>query len=555
MDSYNFEEYIERLLSSALKKCGNIDDAQDLVQETLLSAIIYINKGNKITNTAIFLSSVMKKKFNDHLRKKYRREIISISDFDYLSDDDSFERLEESERYEDIRKAVANLARIYREVIVRYYMNGESVSKIAFELNIPEGTVKSRLHLGRDHIKKGLSNMEKYSNQSYSPVTLNLSYSGSPGLNGEPTRLVNNDLLAQNILWFAYKKPVTVEEISMSVGVSAAYIEPIIDNLYNNELMCKVGNKYYTDFMISTIEDMERYIPEQKKFVKDNFFDIWNPINSGLNKLRESEFYKRCTFDEKNSLELYFAFNCLDHGVYMTFCEVFNTVQVFPERPNEGRWIAFGSVNFKKFNNKEHLDLLSHSYSGERIVKNDNYGNGRRFEIHVYSPDGFPAYPYYYYTLFPENANIDLELAKLLYILSKDIEPTSIGFNTEYLKMIPHLKKCMILREENGKPCVNVPVINEEEAKILWQIVYDTRFKMVAVLKPILSEFFAGKDQKLPPHLNSVPLQKKYLHADNAILFDTVREAISRGNLYDGKYDDDSNGINQPPCPMVLVIG
>lgn len=71
---------------------------------------------------------------------------------------------------ENVRKAVAYLAKNYREVIVGYYMNGQSVRRIASELGIPEGTVKSRLHLGRDHVKKGISDMEKYSKQSYSPI-------------------------------------------------------------------------------------------------------------------------------------------------------------------------------------------------------------------------------------------------------------------------------------------------------------------------------------------------------------------------------------------------
>lgn len=213
MDKYNLERYIEMLMSTALKKCRNFDDAQDLVQDTLLSAILYINKGNEVINITSFLLSVMKKKFNDFLRKKYRREIISISDIYKTSDDESFDMLENSETYENMRRAVANLAKIYREVIVRYYMNGDSVAKIASELNIPEGTVKSRLYLGRDHIKKGLINMEKYSKQSYSPITLNISYSGSPGLNGEPLTIIKNDPLAQNALWFAYNKPVTVEEV------------------------------------------------------------------------------------------------------------------------------------------------------------------------------------------------------------------------------------------------------------------------------------------------------------------------------------------------------
>lgn len=85
-----------------------------------------------------------------------------------------------------------------------FYMNGQSVSQIASELGIPEGTVKSRLHLGRNHVKKGISDMEKYSKQSYSPIKLHVSYSGNPGLNGEPITLIKNDLIAQNILWLAY---------------------------------------------------------------------------------------------------------------------------------------------------------------------------------------------------------------------------------------------------------------------------------------------------------------------------------------------------------------
>lgn len=377
-------------------------------------------------------------------------------------------------------------------------------------------------------------------------------------MNGEPANLIKDDLLAQNILWFAYNKPVGVEEISLSIGVSVAYIEPVIEKLLNNDLMKRVGNKYYTDFMISTLNDQERYIPEQKKFIKDNFSTVWAPIDTGLNKVRECEFYNRCSFDEKNSFEMYFVFNCLDYGIYMTFSEIFDAAQKFPERPNGGRWIAFGCVNFNKFDYKDHVDLLAHSYSGERIVKIDNYANRDDIEMHVYSPDGFPSYPYYYsedYNFLPDNLNIDTEIAKLLYIIKTGIDPMDIGYNTEYLKMIPHITKCKILRENCGKPAVNIPIISREEASTLWRIVYHTRFQMVTDLKDILCHFFKGKNQPLPPHLDSVPLQKQYLYADNAMLFATIREAISRGYLSDGKYDDDSKGINQPPCPLVLIIG
>ena len=186
------------------------------------------------------------------LRKRYKQPIVSIGDgFDIVDENALIKLNDKDDEAENVRKAVAYLAKNYREVIVRYYMNGQSVRRIASELGIPEGTVKSRLHLGRDHVKKGISDMEKYSKQSYSPITLHVSFSGNPGLDGEPISLVKNDLIARNILWLAYSKPLTVEEIALSIGIPTAYVQPIVQKLVKGELMKKVGNKVYTDFMIS----------------------------------------------------------------------------------------------------------------------------------------------------------------------------------------------------------------------------------------------------------------------------------------------------------------
>lgn len=193
----------------------------------------------------------------------------------------------------------------------------------------------------------------------------------------------------------------------------------------------------------------------------------------------------------------------------------------------------------------------------ENYIEFDRYGNSRHIEMHVYGTDGFPCYCYCEspdYTFFPENTFVDAEITKLLYIVYKGIDPGSVGFNPEYLKAIPWLTKCKIFREEAGKPVVNIPVLQKEEAEILWSICTEAKHEMMKELKALLAEFLKGKKQELPSHLDSVPLQKQYLYAGNAMLFATVREAVSRGKLYDGNYDDDSNGVNQPPCPMVLVI-
>ena len=245
MQSKEIENHIEFLLSAALQKCGDIYDAEDITQDTILAALLYLSQGKEIRDMRAWLLTVMNRKFYDMLRKKYRQPTIIIrDDFDIIDDSASVFLIEQDDEACKIRKAVAYLAKNYREVIVRYYMKGQSIADIAHELNIPEGTVKSRLHLGRNHVKKGISNMEKYSKQSYSPVSLHVNNSGQWGRNGEPMSLVNHDLIAQNILWFAYEKPVSMEEISQAIGIPTAYVEPIVQKLSNGELMQRLPYRY-----------------------------------------------------------------------------------------------------------------------------------------------------------------------------------------------------------------------------------------------------------------------------------------------------------------------
>ncbi len=63
------------------------------------------------------------------------------------------------------------------------------------------------------------------------PEKLYLSFGGSEGLKNEPMSLVEDDLIVQNLLILAYEKPITVSELSKTIGIPAAYIEPIVKNL------------------------------------------------------------------------------------------------------------------------------------------------------------------------------------------------------------------------------------------------------------------------------------------------------------------------------------
>ncbi len=559
MQNKLIEEQTEFLLSAALRKCGNMQDAEDLTQETLLCALSFMAKGGVINDVRGWLLIVLSNRWNNMLRQKYRQPVIGIGEgFDIIDETDYFTSDEGVDNEVCVRKAIASLAKTYREVIVRHYLNGESVAEISASLGIPEGTVKSRLYSGRSRMRKEIETMENYSKQSYQPVSLHVCNSGNNGRNNEPGSLVKDDLLAQNILWAAYEKPATVEELAGSIGVPAAYIESVITKLTEGELMKQVGNKYYTDFIIYTLEEREKYITAQKEFAKNTFVPLWKGIETGLEKLKKQDYYKRLNFDQKNSLEMYFAFNCLDYGIFSIVSDIINATQQFPYRKDGGRWIAFATAHFKEFSPMEHLELMMHSYSGERFTHFDKFTN-HMVRQHVYSADGFPNYTYYRsedYDFIKESDDIDEIITKLLFILHMGIPPEYVGFNEVYLKAVPQLLRCKILREEEGHISVNIPILNNAEFENLCSILAESKREMCADedLKTAFSQFLRDKKTPCPAHIDSVPLFKRYMCSVNAMLFAVIREAISRGKLYDGNYDDDSEKVNQHPCPMFLVV-
>ncbi len=270
MPRNELQKETEYLLNIAVSKCGDLADAQDITQETLLSALGYIEKGGIIDRPRAFLSTLLNRKYYDMLRRKYRLPTVTVGDGFEIADDRPFdEDIIDREEAEGVRREVAHLAESYRRVIVKHYFHNMSVKEISAELKLPEGTVKSRLDFGRKQIRKGFDEMKKYQEVSYMPQYLAVRNSGTFGLGGEPMSLTEGDVLAQNLLILAYDRPLTVSELSKAIGVAAAYVEPIVNKLVDGELMKRMGDgKVYTDFIIYHADDYVKYIREAEAFAE-----------------------------------------------------------------------------------------------------------------------------------------------------------------------------------------------------------------------------------------------------------------------------------------------
>ncbi|MGL4256603.1 sigma-70 family RNA polymerase sigma factor [Microbacterium sp.] len=125
---------------------GDRAGADDVVQETLLRAwrTPRILAQDPAT-TRSWMFTVARHLVVDDVRSARRRREVVVDDVPERAQADATETLFEAILIEE---ALATLSAEHRAVVIRAYYGGLTVAEMAGELEIPEGTVKSRLHYG-----------------------------------------------------------------------------------------------------------------------------------------------------------------------------------------------------------------------------------------------------------------------------------------------------------------------------------------------------------------------------------------------------------------------
>ena len=160
---------LDSLYASALRMTRNPADAEDLVQETMLRAYRSFDRFEEGTNLKAWLFRIMTNAYINTYRKKQRepRKVSSeeIEDFDLYQElknhDDQFSQTPErivldSLVDSDIIEAIDDLPEQFRLAVVLSDVEGFSYAEMAEIMDVPLGTVMSRLHRGRKALQKRL---------------------------------------------------------------------------------------------------------------------------------------------------------------------------------------------------------------------------------------------------------------------------------------------------------------------------------------------------------------------------------------------------------------
>ncbi len=529
--------YVEYLFTLALRKCGDMHDAEDLTQDTLFAAYQYLYRGGEITNMKYWLASTLSHKWNDKLRKKYRLPIVSIEAYGDTTEDIADDCEDCRPCAEEVRREVAYLAKLYREVIVLHYMQGMKVDEIAAKLGIPKGTVLSRLSTGREQIRKGFDEMEIYEKHSYKPERLDVVCHGYQGFHDEPWSLVANDMMRQNILIIAYEKPVSVVEISKALGIPTAYVEAAVNDLVKSELMARVGSKVFTDFMITTPEQKLHGLDAEIDLVERNYSALMSLVNEYLCELDLQLIVRRLTESKQKKLKYYFLLHLFSHAIYVATQRIVPSKEEYPVRPDGGRWIAIGSRYPEDFDFSSYR-FGQYCYGGERGTYWEYFLGSKSINLRVY--DTQPDLNLY------QHGKVELSddnLSKLLYIISRQIPFEATGFNMMFCEDIPHLVKCGILGKSNGQVFVNLPMLTPNEYESLDAICLKYMNRLSDMMESWLREIFPVLKIEIPGHLEGRVAEFRQYYC-YAIPMAFVKKAIELGD-FDAK---------DATPPMVFVV-
>ena len=150
---YALQQYEQKLRLYALKLTSNMDDAQDLVQETMLKALRYRAKFSEGSNLSAWMHTIMKNTFINQYRRKKKRLVVTddtenqlyLNNTRYTSEDAADQQILHTE----IKQRVENLDHKYKTPF-QLHFDGFKYHEIADQLDLPVGTVKSRIFTARN---------------------------------------------------------------------------------------------------------------------------------------------------------------------------------------------------------------------------------------------------------------------------------------------------------------------------------------------------------------------------------------------------------------------
>ena len=365
------EQYYEKIFYFSLKKTGNQTEAEDLTSDIAMDIITALRKGIIPDHFSAYVWKSAHNRFSKWVENKYKhRKYFDNGDISYhISSEKNLESdyiLKED--INSMRREIALISKDYREILVSFYIDDKKISQIAKEVNLPEGTVKTKLFKSRKILMEGMKMAREFGVKSYKPENVSYVKSGGDGTDGSPWSKIRTKL-AKNILLETYYNASTIEELALELGVAAPYMEEAVAELADAELLKKSDknkkDKYETNFMIFSA-DIQRDIENIYLNVKDEYFTLAKDILNIVEKDGEKNLLGGTqTFEELKWLYLLKVLT--DEINWEVIGAKFPDSGTYTKRPYNGQWDLMGYEDYVKDGHNGFIGNNGGSYDFNKI--------------------------------------------------------------------------------------------------------------------------------------------------------------------------------------------
>jgi RNA polymerase sigma-70 factor (ECF subfamily) len=163
------EYYKDKIYQLCYRMLGNAHEAEDMAQEAFLRAYVNIDSYDIKRKFSTWLYRIATNLCIDRIRKKKPDYFLDaevagtegLNMYSQIAADGELpeESVEKLELHEYVQQQIAQLPEKYRTVIILKYVDELPLKEISDIMELPIGTVKTRIHRGREALRKKLRHM------------------------------------------------------------------------------------------------------------------------------------------------------------------------------------------------------------------------------------------------------------------------------------------------------------------------------------------------------------------------------------------------------------
>jgi len=298
----NIVNSMNSIFSFSLARTNNATEAEDLSQQIITELLSSADSLKDINAFYGWMWSVAKNTYGKYSRKRQKeRNMQGGYDIDSVDGGNMTaggrKNVEEDmilkEDINLLKRELSLLTQKYREAVVKYYIEDKSCAQIAGELSVTVETVKHLLFKARKILKEGMNMNREFGEKSYKPGFFWLDKWIKSGWLAyrKATEALDTRKLPGNILLSAYYAPLTMDEISMELGVAAPYLEDEVKILLECDLLKQLQNgRYQTNIFIYTTVCQEDIILKTKDIYKKHAQKLISLVDKKISEVKELVF-------------------------------------------------------------------------------------------------------------------------------------------------------------------------------------------------------------------------------------------------------------------------